>query len=84
MTTVPELMAELAVVTIVFGMGTGVTPGRIATGNIRLLSKCTNGFISVWEARFPKHLWIRLYKRRRRDQRACPEVHLRAFLVTQQ
>ena len=30
------------VLTIVFGMGTGVSPKRIATRNIRLLSKCIN------------------------------------------
>ena len=58
-----------SVLTIVFGMGTGVSPKRIATGNFRVTdSKCRKYFIKLWKACFPKVLWNIFYKRRSRDR----------------
>lgn len=55
--------------TVVFGMGTGVSPKRIATGNFRVTdSKCRKYFIRLWKACFSKSLWNIFYKRRSRDR----------------
>ena len=65
------------VLTVVFGMGTGVSHKRIATRNFVMFWQVHIGKGSVWGAYSPMQVLFSMYKRSYRDRESFAlEVHL--------